>query len=133
MTLWSIVEKYVGTPYRHGGRGQDGIDCLGLLICVYRDFGIEIPDGDGRPYRTDWHTTEPDRYLEGLLSIGKEATEPLKTLDLVYFRFHGGVVSHAGVMVDPQRFIHVLERRSVMVSRLKGMWRRKLAGARRLV
>lgn len=133
MTLWDIVAKYVGVPYRHGGRGLDGIDCLGLLLCIYRECGIMLPDGDGRPYSEDWFATEPERYIKGLSSIGETATEPFKPLDLVYFRFHGGVVSHAGIMIDRLRFIHVLERRSVMVTRLGGMWRSKLAGARRLV
>lgn len=126
------MAQHIGIPYRHGGRGPDGLDCLGLLLSVYSEVGIDLPDGDGQPIVEEWWQADPERYLRGLLSVGRPASEPLQALDLVYFRI-GGVIRHAGVMVDSQRFIHVLERRSVMVTRLGGWWRSKLAGARRLV
>ena len=37
------ARKWVGTPYRHQGRGKAGIDCVGLLI--------EVAKGVGHPVR----------------------------------------------------------------------------------
>ncbi len=123
--------RYVGIPYRHGGRTRSGLDCLGLVWLVLRDYGIRVPDGDGSPYSPDWFRADPGRYLRGLLAHGETAPlGELRPLDLVYFRM-SGAITHAGVMVDNNRFIHVLEGRSVCVSRLNSMWRRRLAGARR--
>lgn len=30
-------------PYLPGGRGPDGVDCWGLLLLVYAEFGIALP------------------------------------------------------------------------------------------
>lgn len=127
------VAAHVGIPYRHNGRGPDGVDCLGLIVSFYRTIGVDVPDGDGEPIPPDWWTSDPGRYLRGLGGVGRAVSGGLRALDLVYFALDGTVVTHGGVMVDPQRFIHVLEQRSVMVTRLRGWWRRRLAGARRLV
>lgn len=128
-----LVQKYVGIPYRHAGRSLSGLDCLGLVHLFYRDCGIYVPDGDGASYDRDWFKQDAERYLRGILKHGVAVQiTKLQVLDFVYFTM-GGVVTHAGVMLDSERFIHVLEGRSVCVSRLNSMWRRRLAGARRFV
>lgn len=126
------VAAHIGIPYRHNGRGPDGLDCLGLIVSFYRSLGIKLPGGDGRPIAADWWRDDPGRYLRGLMTVGRPAEGPLEPLDLVYFALRGGVVTHGGVMVDAQRFIHVIEKRSVMVTRLAGWWKSKFVGARRL-
>lgn len=129
----AAVAEHVGIPYKHNGRGKDGIDCLGLIVSFYCRLGIELPDGDGEPIAADWWKRDPGRYFRGLMAVGRPAEGKLRPLDLVYFALRGNIVTHGGVMVDSQRFIHVLERRSVMVTRLSGWWQSKLVGARRFV
>lgn len=126
-----IAARYIGAPYQHGGRGP-GYDCLGLLLAVYRDAGIVTGYVDQEEYAEDWYTADPARYLRGLLTHGRPALPPFRSFDLVYFSI-GGVVRHAGVMVNRVQFVHVLERRPVMISRLSGTWERHLSGARRFV
>ncbi len=128
-----VVAKYVGIPYRHDGRDKGGLDCLGVIYCVLSDFSIEIPDGDGREICQEWYQEEPGRFLKGLVEVGEEAKLPLQPLDIVYFEMIDNVVTHGGVMVDESRFIHILEGRTVSITRLKGFWASKLAGARRLI
>lgn len=129
----AAIAAHVGIPYEHNGRGPDSLDCLGLIVSFYRAVGVQVPDGDGEPIERDWWRRDPGRYLRGLLTVGRPAEPPLQALDLIYFALRDDVVTHGGVMVDGHRFIHVLEGRRVMVSRLAGFWLRKLAGARRLV
>lgn len=38
--------KYIGTPFKKGGRDQFGVDCVGLIYCVARDLGLDIIDTD---------------------------------------------------------------------------------------
>ena len=130
----SVVRELVGVPYVHAGRDPAaGLDCLGLVCVFYKRFGISVPDGDGAPYERDWFRRDPGRYLRGILQHGYPVDPAdLRALDFVYFSM-AGAVTHAGVMVDTSRFIHVLEQRSVCVSRLNSMWRKRLAGARRFV
>lgn len=130
----SVACELVGIPYLHEGRDPaTGLDCLGLICVFYKRLGIDVPDGDGEPYSRDWFRQDPERYLRGILKHGNPI-EPaeLRALDFVYFSM-GGAVTHAGVMVDGELFIHVLEGGSVCVSRLNSMWRRRLAGARRFI
>lgn len=132
VTIEEAVRRYVGVPYRHNGRDMNGLDCLGLIWRFYRDMGVYVPDSDGKPIDKEWYKEDPERYIRGILRVGKPVTGRLKPLDLVYFQLKG-VVRHAGIMVSPYTFIHVRENRPVMVSRLSGLWLRAYAGARRLV
>jgi len=41
--MWT--DKYVGIPYVDGGRAMDGVDCLGLLVMVFKErHNIAFPD-----------------------------------------------------------------------------------------
>ena len=131
--LEQLAAELVGIPYKHNGRDKDGFDCLGLVWYVYTQMGIPFPKGDGLPIEDDWYETDPDRYLKGLLGLGLDAKEPLRPLDLVYFRIINDAVTHSGVLITDDRFLHVLEGRTVQLTRLRGFWRAKFAGARRLV
>jgi cell wall-associated NlpC family hydrolase len=129
----ALVKKYEGIPYRHAGRDLTGLDCLGLAHYFYKDCGIDIPANDGQEYPRNWAKLDPERYLRGILQIGQTAPlDDLAALDFVYFRI-GRYISHGGVMVDPQQFIHVLQNTPVHVSLLNSIWKRRLVGARRLV
>lgn len=33
--------KWIGVPFLHQGRARDGVDCVGLVICVAKTLGIE--------------------------------------------------------------------------------------------
>lgn len=128
-----LARKYTGIGYRHGGRGKDGADCLGLMQMFFRELGIRLPDNDGKEYAPDWYLSDPERLGRGLLTLGVAASvNDLKPLDLVYFRI-GGAVTHVGVMLDRVHFLHLLIGRVSEISRMDRAWRRRLVGARRLV
>ena len=131
--LEQLSGQLIGIPYKHNGRDREGFDCLGLVWYVYTQMGIPFPSGDGLPISDDWYERDPERYLRGLLGLGYEAREPLKQLDLVYFRVINDAVTHSGVLITGDRFLHVLEGRMVQLTRLRGFWRAKFAGARRLI
>jgi Cell wall-associated hydrolases (invasion-associated proteins) len=127
-----LVKKYEGIPYRHGGRDLTGLDCLGLAHFFYKDCGIHMPDSDGKTYSAHWSKEDPQRYLRGIMSVGTAVSaDELQPLDFVYFRI-GKNITHGGVMVDCNHFIHVLQRTVVHISPLNWVWKKRLAGARRL-
>lgn len=129
----TLVKTFTGIPYRHGGRSLDGLDCLGLIYLFYKKWGIEIPEGDGKAYSPTWYKEDPQRFRRGIENIGKPVSPlDLQPLDLVYFRI-GGAVTHAGVMIDRNHFLHVLKDQVVHLAPLNAAWRRRLVGARRLL
>jgi cell wall-associated NlpC family hydrolase len=131
--LNTLIKKYEGIPYRHGGRDLTGLDCLGLAHFFFKDCGIEIPVNDGMEYSPNWAKQDPERYLRGILQLGQAAPiDDLQPLDFVYFRM-GRYISHGAVMIDSQNFIHVIQRMSVHVSPMNLIWKKRLVGARRLI
>jgi cell wall-associated NlpC family hydrolase len=80
----------VGMPYRYGGADLDGFDCSGLVYFIYRDLGFDVPRTAADQQRA---SASVDR-------------RKLKPGDLVFFRTRGRHVSHVGVYVGEDRFVH---------------------------
>ena len=38
----SASRKYLGAPFKLHGRDERGIDCVGLVVCVAKQFGLDI-------------------------------------------------------------------------------------------
>jgi len=38
------ARRWIGTPFRHQGRGVNGLDCAGLLVVVATALGIPVVD-----------------------------------------------------------------------------------------
>lgn len=130
----AIIAKYVGLPFAHNGRNlETGVDCLGLIHCLYKDLGIDFPADDGVHIEEDWYVTDPNRYLRNLLQLGVAVEKSeLQKLDLVYF-YIKGTVRHAGIMTSETTFIHTLQNRYSRITRLARYWDYAFAGARRMI
>lgn len=42
--LLNAARSMLGVPWRHRGRSRVGVDCAGLVWCMYRDCGVVLPD-----------------------------------------------------------------------------------------
>jgi hypothetical protein len=86
------AKSYIDVPYRFGGTSADqGFDCSGLVMAVYRLNGIDLPRTSKEQYRA-----------------GREVdTRDIKEADLVFFDTSSkGQVSHVGVYLGDGMFIH---------------------------
>lgn len=104
-----------GSPYRYGANGPDAFDCSGLVQYAYGRAGARVP----RTARAQYDAVDR-RYLDQL--------EPG---DLVFFRTGGIRVSHVGIYLGNEEFVHAPKSGAdVHVSSLEQeYWRSRLAGA----
>lgn len=140
----SAIIKLCGVQYKHMGRlaripqsasevfklnsqGQ-GLDCLGLLLLIYNADGLNIPDYVwGIKYNPKWYKLGENLYLDNFGSYF-DKVDDLTFKDTVMFRTNGEIPNHVGVYIGGNSFIHPLEGKCVVISKLKGYWRRVAYG-----
>ena len=106
-----------GVPYRNGGADPSGFDCSGFIWYVFGQHGITVPRTVTQQFE---HGVEVDA---GQLAAG----------DLVFFRTAGDTVSHVGMLIGGEEFVHAPSSRGeVRVERLgSSYWASRFAGAKR--
>jgi peptidoglycan endopeptidase LytE len=107
-----------GIPYRLGGTDTRGFDCSGLVQYVFALHGLGLP----RVVR--------DQVHHGAI-VALDALEPG---DLVFFETEGSQVSHVGIAIGGDQFVHAPNSRGVVrINRLTaGYWGDRVVTARRL-
>jgi NlpC/P60 family len=102
LSLFGCIENWFGTSYRMGGNDKNGIDCSALtsslLMAVY---GFSMPRTARQQYKATRHIKK-DHLQEG---------------DLVFFNTRGGV-SHVGLYLDNDYFVHASSSEGVTISSL---------------
>lgn len=139
-----VARSWVGVAFRNNGRTRSqGVDCLGLLLCVFREVGLEPPpESLTVAYRFDWflHTVHSD-MLTALRTYGREVPIPeMRVGDVPYFapgrlyRQQTDLVTHAGIYVGGGQFVHSATGKGVMESSLSvPAWGGSIVGAVRLL
>ena len=114
----------IGTPYQWGGTAANGFDCSGLIQYAYAQHGIRLP------------RVSRDQAKSG--SEVAPVVEALKPGDILLFSARpGGGVTHVGMYVGEQKFIHS-SNTGVKLSRLEvhdpegAWWLARWVGARRI-
>lgn len=119
LRLGAILQNYLGKPYSGRSKYVQGLDCSYFVADVFEKFDkIPLP-----------------RTVKEQFKTGREVTRPNITYgDLLFFRTAGSKVSHVGVFVGHDQFIHASTSRGVIISSLhEKYWSQKFAGIRRIL
>jgi len=112
------AERFVGIPYLWGGNTVvDGMDCSGFVRAVFNLCGVNIPRTSAEQFRVG-RSVGVDDLVDG---------------DLVFFGSSDDSISHVGIYVGSNRFVHAPRRGDeIKITPLQGFGvHKKFVGARR--
>ena len=117
--LGLIVQSYLGKPYAGTSKYDPGVDCSAFTQEVFRKFNQTILP----------------RTAEAQFHEGRAVPDTrIKLGDLVFFRTDHSGISHVGIAISQQEFIHSSSSKGVIISnRYEDYWARRFAGARRII
>ncbi|MDY5968834.1 MAG: NlpC/P60 family protein [Bacteroidales bacterium] len=105
--LYAAIDAWYGTPYQYGGCSKSGIDCSCFVDEIFKTvYGIKL------------HRVAADIQKDVRL-IGRNQ---LKEGDVVFFTNSNGKVSHVGIYLKEDMFVHASTSRGVMVSKLSNTY-----------
>ncbi len=116
--LLQVIDKWWGTKYCMGGSTDNCIDCSAFTQIIMRDV-----------YQASLPRTSQEQYNVA----EKIELEDLREGDLVFFNTGGKDVSHVGVYLLNNKFVHAATSGGVMISDLnEKYWQPKFRGAGRV-
>ncbi len=123
----------IGVPFKYGGRGQDALDCYGLVMtCERRQTGREIPDYRSpevlrdiadqiaaEKYRWHCHAAKPS---EGVIPFTEML--PGRVLEIRI----KGLACHVGYIHRARHFLHTWEATGGVTEESIELWRHRILG-----
>jgi len=91
LSLYNELYTWLGVPYVYGGRSKSGTDCSGFAGAIYKAiYTVNLPGGAQNIY----NVLKPVKKNE------------LKEGDLVFFKINSYSISHVGIYLANNKFIH---------------------------
>lgn len=117
--------KYIGIPFKFGGRTYKELDCYGLIMLLYKEIhGIEIPDVVSPTFIAD---------IANLVTSEKKKWESCELEEgaVIIFSIRG-YGAHVGYYIGEDRIIHTWEGTGgVTIERLAFAWKHRILGVYR--
>jgi hypothetical protein len=116
LSLFKVLDEWMGTKYHLGGSSKSGIDCSALMQVLFSSiYGITLP-----------------RTAREQFSIAhKISRAELREGDLVFFNTIGGV-SHVGMYLQNNKFIHASSVGVTISDLYEDYWMKRFIGVGRV-
>lgn len=102
--LYAAIDKWYGTPYQYGGCSTSGVDCSCFVGNIFKTvYGVTL------------HRVAADIQKDMYKMVGRNA---LREGDVVFFTNSNGKVSHVGIYLKDDMFVHSSTSNGVIVSSL---------------
>lgn len=118
--LYRFIDEWYGVKYRMGGTSKKGIDCSAFVQSLYKYvFGLDL-------VRTAWSQFQTAEFI-------KDPAD-LREGDLVFFKVKSSKISHVGVYLRNNFFVHSASSKGVSIAKLTNeYWSKYFAGGGRVL
>ncbi|MDI9337902.1 MAG: NlpC/P60 family protein [Alphaproteobacteria bacterium] len=115
--LLGFVDEWMGIDHKYGGKDKNGIDCSGLVHAMFK---------------TLYHINTSGSSLHVFQECVKLKSSELKEGDLVFFKTTSKSISHVGIYLTNNKFVHCSSSYGVTISDLRdGYYAARFVGAGR--
>ncbi|MBL0329005.1 MAG: C40 family peptidase [Bacteroidetes bacterium] len=101
--LYSFIDEWYGVPYKYGGKNKNGIDCSNFTATLYSTIYGKSISGSSASIFDQCKVISKSNLEEG---------------DLVFFKIDGNKISHIGVYLQNNKFVHATTKKGVMIDDL---------------
>jgi murein DD-endopeptidase / murein LD-carboxypeptidase len=108
--LYMFIESWYGTPYKYGGSNKKGIDCSNFTSALYNEVYHKPLKGTSSSIFEQCKTVSKEKLKEG---------------DLVFFKIEKDKISHIGVYLQNNKFVHATTKKGVMIDDLDEAYYKK--------
>ena len=121
-----IAQDLLEMSFEVGGRGPEKIDCYGVLVHYYEQFGLKMPDYSSEE---NWEN-RGEVYLREYATMARklDPDEKPEVGDFILFKEVEGEPNHAGVYLGDSRFVHSYQKIGVKIDSLVQFWGKKVYG-----
>lgn len=118
--LLSYAKGYLGTPYRFGSTDPSrGFDCSGFVTVAMRGVDVSLQRSSRDMAANNGFRVERNELAPG---------------DLVFFNTNGRNISHVGIYIGGNEFIHSESRRGVVITSMSdAYWRTRFVQGNRVI
>jgi lipoprotein Spr len=102
--LYKFIDDWFGAPYQYGGKSKTGVDCSGFVSQLYANVYGQTLSGSSASIHKASDKVSKKNLQEG---------------DLVFFKISSDQVSHIGVYLQNNRFVHASTKRGVVINSLQ--------------
>jgi lipoprotein Spr len=101
--LYSFIDEWYGVPYKYGGKNKDGIDCSNFTATLYKNIYHQAVSGSSSSIFNQCKVVSKKDLKEG---------------DLLFFKIEKDNISHIGVYLQNNKFVHATTKKGVMINDL---------------
>jgi murein DD-endopeptidase / murein LD-carboxypeptidase len=110
LKLYSFIDEWYGVPYKYGGKDKKGIDCSNFASNLYDHIYNKSLSGSSASIFNQCKTITLKDLKEG---------------DLLFFKIEKESISHIGVYLQNNKFVHATTKKGVMIDDLNEVYYKK--------
>ncbi len=101
--LYALIDEWYNTPYKYGGCDKNGIDCSNFVAILYQEIYNQSVKGSSASIFNQCRVITKKELQEG---------------DLLFFKIDKKTISHIGMYLQNNKFVHATTKKGVMIDDL---------------